>query len=692
MTPSTVAIIGASNDPGKIGGRPVRYLLTCGYTGTILPVNPGRAEIQGLPCFPSIASLPCAPDLAVVALPAHLVVDTVRELADAGARSAVIFSAGFAETGPQGIEQQNALGEIARTSGMRIVGPNCLGIFNANTGMFATFSTSLEQNTPTGGSVAIASQSGAYASHLSMLATERHIPIGYWFSTGNECDIEVAECIHWLADRDDVKVIIAYAEGIRTGDKLRAAFAHAHATKTIVVFVKVGHSEVGSHAAQSHTAALTGSDAVFDSLCRQYGVLRAHNTEEALDAGYAAALGRLPNSRRTGLMTVSGGAGIHMADCADELGLDVAPMPESAQQALQKILPYAGTRNPVDVTAQVINEVALFEDFLELTLDQGQYDIVVIYFTFVAAVDAMIEPMATALKRVLNKYPERLLILSIIAPDAIVARYEATGALVIQDPWRAVRAAAALATLAESLRRPRLPSSRPDPQPLPETSLDEFKAKQLLASHNFQVSRELLVDEPAECIAAGDQLGWPVVVKIVSPDIAHKTEVGGVVTQVQRDDIVAVASTMLGSVREQRPQAEIRGLLVAESIENGVEVIVGIEHDPTFGPVVMFGLGGVFVEVIKDVSFALAPFDEIEANKLIDATQAGPLLSGHRGGAEADRESLVELLLAAGRFADQHRGYVQTMDLNPVIVRTERRGAIALDAVLVARRPDDPLL
>jgi len=682
MTPVSVAIIGASDDPGKIGGRPVRYLLTCGFAGTILPVNPGRKDIQGLPCYQSIASLPAAPDLAIVALPAHLVVDTIRDLAEIGTRSAVIFSAGFAEMGTDGADQQRTLGTIANETGMRIVGPNCLGIFNANIGMFATFSTSLEQNTPTGGNVAIASQSGAYASHLSMLATQRHMPIGYWFSTGNECDVEVAECIHWLAEREDVKVILAYAEGIRSGDKLRAALAHAHANRTIVVFVKVGRSEVGSHAARSHTASLTGSDAVFDCLCRQYGVYRAHDTEEALDVAYAAALGRIPDSRRTGLMTVSGGAGIHMADCADELNLDVAPMPDAARETLEKILPYAGTRNPVDVTAQVINEVALFEEFLDVTLDQGRYDITIIYFTFVAAVEKMIEPMATALQRVLDKYPKRLVILSIIAPDDVVRRYETTGSLVIQDPWRAVRAAAALASFAESLNRPPLPLSRSDPLPLPAGLLDEFQAKQLLAENGIGVSSELLVKDASECITAGDQIGWPVVIKIVSPDITHKTEVGGVATRVQRERVQSIAADMLQSVSEQRPDAEIRGLLVAESISDGVEVIVGIEHDATFGPVVLFGLGGVFVEVIKDVSFALAPFDEIEANKLIDLTRAGTLLDGHRGAGQADRQALVELLLAISRFADKHRGYLQSMDLNPVMVRTGERGAIALDAVV----------
>lgn len=685
MSPSSVAIIGASEDRRKIGGRPLHYLLNHGYCGDIFPVNPRGDKIQGLDSFKQIGDLPRAPDLAIVALPARLVLDTLEQLAAIGTKAAVLFSAGFAEMGDAGVLEQKKITDIANNSGMRIIGPNCLGIFNANIGMFATFSTSLEQNSPTGGNVAIASQSGAYASHLSMLATERRMPIGYWFSTGNECDVEVAQCIHWLAERDDVKVIIAYAEGIRRGDRLRAALMAAHRTQTTVVFIKVGRSEVGSEAARSHTASLTGSDAVFEAFCQQYGAYRAHDTEEALDVAYAASAGRIPQSRNTGLMTVSGGVGIHMADCADELGLSVTPMPAEAEQTLREILPYAGTRNPVDVTAQVINEVALFQEFLDVTLDQGRYDIVVIYFTFVAAVADMIEPMATALSRVTEKYPGRLIVLSIIAPDEIVQRYEQTGCLVIQDPWRAVRAAAALATLGENFARPPLPAVNQNPIPLCEPHANEFETKQLLKKHGIAVSSEHIVQQPQDALAAGDSLGWPVVVKIVSADIEHKTEVGGVAVGVDRQSVQAVAAQMLSHVSEQRPDARIEGLLIAQSISDGVEVIVGITHDDCFGPVVVFGLGGVFVEVLKDLSFALAPFDELQANKMIDATQAGALLKGYRGGTGGDRAALVQLLLKLSAFADKHRGHIQTMDLNPVMLQAAGHGAVVLDALLISR-------
>ncbi len=685
MTPASVAIVGASDDRRKIGGRPLHYLLNHGYSGDIFPVNPRGNRIQGLRNYQQIGDLPHAPDLAIVALPARLVLQSLQELAAIGTKAAVLFSAGFAEMGDDGVRLQQAISDIASASGMRIIGPNCLGIFNANIGMFATFSTSLEQNTPTGGSVAVASQSGAYASHLSMLATERRMPIGYWFSTGNECDVEVAECIQWLAERDDVKVIIAYAEGIRRGDRLREALATAHRNATTVVFIKVGRSDVGSEAARSHTASLTGSDAVFDCLCDQYGAYRAHDTEEALDVAYAACNGRIPGSRRTGLMTVSGGVGIHMADCADELGLAVTPMPTDAEQTLREILPYAGTRNPVDVTAQVINEVALFQEFLDVTLDRGEYDIVVIYFTFVAAVADMIEPMATTLTRVTGKYPDRLIVLSIIAPDDIVQRYEQTGCLVIQDPWRAVRAAAALAQIGENFRRPALPPVSSNPVALTGSHANEYETKLLLQQFGINTSQELLVDTPSDVLAAGDSLGWPVVLKIVSADIEHKTEVGGVVVNVERQSAEAAATNMLNEVRRRRPQARIDGMLVAQSLQDGIEVIAGIVHDDCFGPVVVFGLGGVFVEVLKDLSFGLAPLDEIQANKMIDATRAGVLLEGFRGGVGADRAALVELLLNIGAFADRHRGHIQTMDLNPVLLMAPDQGAVVLDALLLTR-------
>ena len=688
LNPGSVAIIGASDDPTRIGGRPLRYMRDADFKGRLYPVNPNRESVQGLPAFASITDVPDTIDTAIIAVPASVVVATAETCAAANVKAAIIFSAGFAEMSDDGRRHQDALSAIARTTPMRIVGPNCLGVYNSALGFFGTFTSTLEAGRPTPGRVGLVSQSGAYGSHLSLVATLRGIGIRFWITTGNECDVDVAETIGWLARHPDISVIVAYAEGVSNRDRLFASLALARERGKPVIFQKVGRTEVGAEAARSHTASLAGADAVYDGVFRQFGVYRARDTEEMLDVAYAATFGTFPASRRIGLMTISGGVGVQMADEAVERGLEVTPMSEAAQARLKTLLPYASPRNPVDITAQAFNDLTLVTTNLDMMLEEGTYDAIVAFFTFVAAAKAMVGPISETFRVAKRRHPACLLILSIVGPPDIVRRYEETGCPVFEDPTRAVRAVDALSRFSEAFARQTPPRAvaPPAPEPLPAPPIGEQTAKQILAKAGLRVVEEQLCSTADEAVSAATRLGFPVVLKIASPDILHKTEVGGVeLGLTTATDVIQAFAAVTGRARLARPDARIKDVLVSRMVTGGVETILGVQDDPTFGPVVMFGLGGIFVETLKDVAFRVAPFEPDEAHRMMRELQGFPLLDGARGRPPCDLDALAIALSALSRFAAAHAGQLQSAELNPVMVLPAGQGLVALDALIVPK-------
>ena len=699
LRPASVAVIGASNDPTRIGGRPIRYLREAGFSGQVYPVNPKHQEVQGLPAFPHISDVPEAVDLAIVAVPAPSVVGTVEACAARGVRVAVIYSAGFAEMGAEGRRLQRRLGAIAAETGLRIVGPNCLGVYNSELGFFATFSTTLEDGFPAPGGVALVSQSGAYGSHLSLLARKRNIDVRYWVTTGNEADVSVPEVLGWLAEQDDVSVIMAHAEGITDRDALVHALATARARRKPVVFQKVGVTDVGAKAVQSHTASLAGADPVYEAAFRQFGAYRARDTDEMLDIAYAASFGVFPESPRVALVSISGGVGVQMADAAVGFGLDVAPLSESAQQRLKAALPYASPRNPVDITAQAFNRVELIGDNLGIVFEEEQHDAVVAFFTYVAAAEGMVEPIRDAIHAARERRPGCALVLSIVAPPDVVRQYEAAGCPVFEDPTRAVRSVAALHRFSRIFAEGSNPAPSegasgasdagaimPRTSDLPKGPISEREAKRLLSEAGVPVVDEALARTADEAARAADEAGWPVAVKLCAPGVLHKTELGGVVLDVAtKAEVRRAYETITSRARAANPAVEIEGVLIAPMVAGGVETIIGIHHDPTFGPVVMFGLGGTLVEVIEDVSFRVAPFGEAEARRMIAETRAGKALSGTRGRGPYDMAALAAALSRLSVFAAAHADAIESAEINPLVVLPEGRGAVALDAVIVPR-------
>ena len=692
LRPASVAVVGASNDPTRIGGRPVRYLRAAGFAGRIYPVNPKHEKVQGLAAFPHVAEVPEAVDLAVVAVPAPSVVDTVAACAARGVRAAVVFSAGFAETGAEGRRMQQRLGAIAAETGLRVVGPNCLGVYNSELGCFATFSTTLEDGFPAPGGVALVSQSGAYGSHLSLLARKRNIDVRYWVTTGNEADVSVPEVLGWLAEQDDVSVIMAHAEGIADRDALVRALGTARARRKAVVFQKVGTTEVGARAAQSHTASLAGADPVYEAAFRQFGAYRARDTDEMLDVAYAAGFGVFPKGPGVALVSISGGVGVQMADAAVGFGLDVAPLSESAQARLKAALPYASPRNPVDITAQAFNRVELVADNLGIVFEEEQHDAVVAFFTYVAAAEGMTEPIRQAVDAARARRPGCALVLSIVAPPEVVRRYEAAGCPVFEDPTRAVRSVAALHRFSRIFaERADAPAGGPPVAAgapgLPDGPISERRAKRLLAGAGMPVAGEQLARTADEAARIAAAFGGPVAVKLCAPGVLHKTELGGVVLDVSGAAEAREAfRTVTARARAADPPVRIEGALITPMVTGGVETILGVRNDPTFGPVVLFGLGGTLVEVIDDVSFRVAPFGEAEARRLIAETRAGKVLRGARGKGPYDVAALAAALSRLSVFAAAHGGRIDSAEINPFVVLPEGQGAVALDALIVTRR------
>ena len=453
--PRSIAVVGASRDPGKIGGRIFRYLRDRGYEGPVYPVGPGEEPVQGAAPLASLEALPAPADLVFVVVPAPAVPEAVQAAADRGCGACVVVSSGFAEIGPEGEARQARIEEIARTTDMRIVGPNCMGVMNPRIGLFGTFMSALDEVPIAPGNVALISQSGAFGTHAALLLRNRGCHLSLWCTTGNECDVDVADGIACAAQDEDTEVIVAYLEGCRDTDKLEASLAIAAETRKPVVALKAGRSAAGSAAVRAHTAADAGDDARFSEIFDRWGAWRARSIEELIDVVCACAADTFPNGWRTAIMTISGGVGVVMADAAVEAGLELSPMPVPVEAELKAVLPLAAARNPIDFTAQAFNDWSIFDLFLDAVVRRGGYDSIVIFLATVGANPAVMEPLMRRLERTRQAHPERVMALSLIVDAERRRLLEEAGFLVFEDPTRAMNTVAALAHLGDHLFRRR---------------------------------------------------------------------------------------------------------------------------------------------------------------------------------------------------------------------------------------------
>ncbi len=685
LAPRSVAIIGASDDPTRIGGRTLAVLRASGFTGPIHPVNARRSLVQGLPAVPTVAAIAGPVDCAIIAIPADGVLAAVTDCARCGVGTIILFSAGFGETGPAGRALQDEIVRVARAGGTRVLGPNCTGAYNLASGAYLSFYDAQPRPLVPGCNVGVVSQSGGYGAHIITLARSRNLSVGHFVTTGNESDIEIGEVLGAFAADPAVDVLVGYIEGIRDPDSFLAALALARTNRKPVILMKSGATPAGAWAASSHTGSLAGFDAAYDAVFREYGVHRAGSTEEVLDVAYAAALtasrGRLPAGRRVAVMTNSGGMGVQMADHAAQTGLTLSPVPDDAQAKILAMVPNGAARNPVDFTAQWLAEPHLIPGCLSALLETTAFDAV---FCFMGSSGS--NPVVLAgVGPVLARCPSVPVVMCISVDEDCATRFEAAGCLVFEEPVRAMRAVAALAGFAAHFAR--VPPARPAPSghpPLPPgTRWNEHDAKQVLAERGLTVPPEVVAATPDAAVDAARDLAAPACLKILSPDIAHKTEVGGVALDLVGDEAVRDAATaMLAAVRQRRPDARIDGFLVGPMLAGGVECVVGTHADPVFGPLVMVGMGGVGVELLKDVAWRRAPVGPDEAEAMTRELRLAPLLLGYRGRPAVDVGALCRAIVVISQLAAENAGSVSTVEANPILVMPGEGGAVVLDAVI----------
>jgi acyl-CoA synthetase (NDP forming) len=681
----SIAIIGASTDPTKLGGRPIRINKELGFKGIVYPVHPSADQVQGLPACNSITQLPEGTvDCALVAVPQKHVKRTIEELGDRKVPLAIILSSGFAEHSDEGAREQSAILDIARQSGMRIIGPNSMGGISFETGISATFTSVSEhegRTYPRLGKVSIASQSGFVGSHLMGLLRDRGIGIAKWLATGNQADVDIADVVQHYADDDISKIIVVYVEGINNAGPLRQALATARARGKKVIALKVGRTDFGARAIASHTAALVGNFDAYDAEFRRQGVLLADSLDELADLAAALDTGRDISGTNFGIATVSGGFGILMSDVAASTGMQLPELPVDLQSALTSYYPLASTRNPVDMGSLSRIGPAVG------ALLKGPFDAVAVGAGHFGLIRSQVETLLGEFRSFREQFPASFIGLSALLSDEWRAAFQDAGVFTCEDPSRLVHTMARLSRIEPYSA----PQGDVDRSIIPDLDVhelrdakDEKAARSIMRRCGIPVASDELATSAAEAVRIATALGGKVVLKIASPDIAHKSEVGGVLLGLAGESAVRDGfSTIMSRAREACPEARLDGVLVSPLIEDGLEILVGFTTDAVFGPIVAVALGGVLVEVLKDKVVEIAPFGKDVALRMVQSLKGAALLHGFRGRPPVDVEAIADVISRVSIFAAKYAHAVESLEINPLIARSD--GVIAVDALLIPK-------
>jgi len=705
FSPDSVAIIGASADTTTLRGRTTHYLIAHGYPGRIYPVTRSLPEVFGLRSYPTVAELPEAPDLAVVVVPAAYVVPTLEECGRKGVRAAVVISSGFAEErGEAAQERDRALREVISRFGIVVCGPNSEGLVNPLKPLVATFSPvfhdaahSLFPESRRSRAIAVSCQSGALTFAFLSRGRPRQLRFTYQASAGNQTCLEAHDYFDWLLDSNGADIFLAYLESIRDPARFRAVADKAAEAGKPMIVAKVGRSEAGRRAAASHTGSLAHSGVIDDAIFRHHGIIRGEDLDHMLDMAAAFAFCKLPRGNRVAVITGSGGSAVWMSDLLTAHGLELPVLEEDLQQRLMALLPsYASAQNPVDGTAQAIHEVG-YAKLVEIVRESQRIDTILLIGSL--ANEATAKQRAEELAAVTGDTDQPIILSTYTtATAAAMAAFAEAGIpcyTSMPSCARAIRALVDYAQFQERRRQPKAASATP-PAVRGEVRsalaaagpvLTEVAAKALLACYGVPRPPEALATSAEEAAAAALQIG-PVALKVQSPDITHKTEAGAVALGVSGDAAVREAyQRVMASAKSAHPEASIHGVLVQAMAPPGREVILGITHDATFGPMLMVGLGGIHAEVLRDVAFAPAPIGPQEAQSLLGELKGAALLDGVRGAPPADRAALIELMASLSRFAADHADLIEEIDLNPVIIHAQGQGLTVVDALIVKRPP-----
>ncbi len=683
LHPKSIAIVGASPNAAKLNGRPFHFLRRDGYAGDLYPVNPKYAQIDGVRCYPDVGSLPVAPDLAIVAVSMRLAAEVIAALGQKGTPVAVIFSSGYSELGDEGALREHELLETARRNGIRICGPNNLGLINAFDNVTATFSQYADRP-PIRGPVAFASQSGAFGTGIAALARTREIGFGYFINTGNQADITLVEVLSEVADDPRISVLSAYIEGLRNGTELiHLAHKAMRAEKPLIV-TKVGRKAAGARAAASHTGSLAGEDRVFDGVLRQHGIIRARNEEQMLDMISAFMCCPVPKGNGIAMISQSGGAGVLMADRAEELGLEVRVPTLETKAKLQAVIPAFGSvSNPIDVTGQFLAEPEILSESVKITLaDPGIHCCIV----WLQLMHGSAELLADVFKEIRSCVDKPFVVCWLEAPEKALRLLRDADICVIGATERAVDAIAGLvqygqARLRHAQQAPPQATYNSGPEPDKVKAVPSTAAAELLTGEGIPLAAVELATGPESAREIADRFGYPVAIKIESVDIHHKTEAAGVrLGLADGESVMQATREVMAAARAYDSRAIIAGVIVQKMVKPAAELVLGVRRDPVFGPVVMVGLGGIFVEILEDASFGAAPITALQAELMLNGLRGRGILDGVRGKPTVDRRAVIKMICDLSRFALANPEIVE-LDLNPVFAGD--CGIVAVDWMML---------
>lgn len=687
--PATVAIIGASETPGKVGRVVLENILNSGFEGKVYPVNPSHKELLSLPCYPSIADTPEVPDLAVVIIPAAAVQEVLDKCGARGVKAAVIISAGFKESGREGYRRETELRKTARNYGIRVLGPNCLGLADTFTPLNATFAT----RAPLKGKVAFMSQSGALCTAVLGWSEENHLGFSRFISLGNKMDLNESDLLEALEKDENTSVIAAYLEGVDDGGRFLDTTSRVSRSKPVIVF-KAGVTQAGARAVSSHTGTLAGSENTYIAAFRKCGALRADTMENLFMMARGFAAQPPPRGPRVGVITNAGGPGIIASDALERSGLTLAVLSEETTRRLRENLPEAASvYNPVDVLGDAGAD--RYRMAIEGTLEDPAVDAVLVMLT----PQAMTRVTETAAALADCARGSQKTVFAVFMGGSEVNEAEEimrkAGIPNFQFPEEAVNTLRSMKAYADFLARPqgtriRFEVDKGKVQGIfdyvrgqERNELVEVEAREILEAYGLPVARTILATNLEECVKAGRDIGYPVVAKIASPQIMHKTDVGGVITGIANtDELITAYERITANARKLVPQANIWGVSVQEMLPPSRELILGMNRDSQFGPLLMVGLGGVYVEVLKDVSFRLAPVSEEEAREMLQELKSYWLLRGARGERPADIDAVIECMMRISQLVTDFP-FINELDINPLRVLEDGKGCLAADARIV---------
>ncbi len=694
FNPESVAIVGASSDFSKFTGRTLKYLLKHGYNGRVYPINPKYTKIADLPCYPSLSDVPEVVDVAFIQIPVQSMTGVLKECSTKGVRNTIVFSAGLGETGLNGKTKQSRIKNFAKTHGIRMCGPNSVGYVNVIKGIALSPVVALELDSLPPGRIGLISQSGGMTGALISRAEARGIGFSYVVSTGNEIDLDVSDFIRFMVDDPDTGVISLFLETIRRPeDFLKAADLAAEKRKPLIC-IKIGKAEVGAQAAASHTGALTGSDEVYEAVFKKRGVIRVAALEDLFETASLLEKQSPAKGKRVGILTTTGGGAMLLADECGALGLEFPRPSEHTIKCLSHGLPsFASFSNPMDVTGSGVG--GGYEQSLNLFLKDDQFDIVVsvVGTSSQFAPEMGVNPILR--REELTKKP----LVAFLSPNAEKAcrLLERSGIPTFRTPEACARALKYFCDWGSFLEKRKAVSKHStavsfrinwrEVEDILRSSpncLNEFQSKQLFRLYGIPVTKERLGQSPEQAVHIAEKIGYPVVLKVCSSDILHKTEAGAVKKGIDSETGVRAAVDEILSVSQRhKPGARIDGVLVQEMVKGGQEVIVGMYEDRDFGPILVFGLGGIHAELLKDVSIRTLPISKSEAEEMVLEVKSAPLLQGYRGEKPKDIEALVDTICRFARFCSDSKGRISTAEINPLVVFEKGGGVKALDALIV---------